>query len=146
MATITQSIDIAAPLDAVWREAADLPSHAEWMADAESIEFETDQRSDVGTVMVVETVVGPLRTTDRMEVTEWVERETIGVRHSGIVTGSGRFRLSPIAGGTRFTWTEQLTFPALLGGEVTATLAKPVLGFIWRRNLRGLKRRVEQSA
>ena len=146
MATITQSIDIDAPLDAVWREAADLASHAEWMADAESIEFETDQRSGVGTVMVVETVVGPLRTTDRMEVTDWVERETIGVRHSGIVTGSGHFRLSPIAGGTRFTWTERLTFPAILGGPVTATLAKPVLGFIWRRNLRGLKRRVEQSA
>lgn len=143
MAQITQFVDIAAPIDVVWREAADLSSHAEWMADAESIEFEGDQRFGVGTVMRVETVVGPLRTTDRMEVTEWVEGESIGVKHSGIVTGSGFFRLSPVAGGTRFTWTEDLTFPRYLGGAVTAFFARPVLGFIWRRNLAGLKRRIE---
>ena len=59
MARITQSIDIDAPLDVVWNEAADLPSHVDWMADAESIEFQTEQRSGVGTVMKVETVVGP---------------------------------------------------------------------------------------
>lgn len=143
MAKITQFVDIAAPIAVVWREAADLPSHAEWMADAESIEFETDQRAGIGTVMRVETVVGPLRTTDRMEVTDWVEGESIGVEHSGLVTGRGHFRLSPVAGGTRFMWTEELSFPLYLGGPVTAFLAKPVLGFIWRRNLRGLKHRIE---
>lgn len=143
MAKITQFVDIAAPIDVVWREAADLASHAEWMADAESIEFETDQRAGIGTVMRVETVVGPLRTTDRMEVTDWVEGESIGVEHTGLVTGRGHFRLSPVAGGTRFMWTEELSFPPYLGGPVTAFLAKPVLGFIWRRNLRGLKHRIE---
>ncbi len=143
MAKITQFVDIAAPIDTVWREAADLPSHAEWMADAESIEFDGDQRVGIGTVMRVKTVVGPLRTTDRMEVTEWLEGESIGVKHSGLVTGSGFFRLSPVAGGTRFTWTEELTFPLYLGGAITAFLAKPVLGFIWKRNLGGLKRRIE---
>ena len=143
MAQITQFVDIAASIDTVWREAADLASHAEWMADAESIEFDGEQRAGIGTVMRVETVVGPLRTTDRMEVTEWIEGESIGVKHSGLVTGSGFFRLSPVAGGTRFTWTEELTFPLYLGGAITAFLAKPVLGFIWRRNLAGLKRRIE---
>ncbi len=113
------------------------------MADAESIEFLTDRRRGVGTRMEVLTVVGPFRTKDVMEVTDWVEGEAIGVRHTGIVTGSGRFRLEPVAGGTRFTWTEQLRFPWLLGGPVTASLARPVLGWIWRRNLTGLKRRLE---
>ena len=99
MAHITVHVDIAAPLEQVWREAADLASHAEWMADAESIEFLTDKRSGVGTQMKVATVVGPLRTNDLMEVTEWREGHSIGVRHSGLVTGTGRFEL--VAGGGR---------------------------------------------
>lgn len=143
MARITVSIDIAAPLEEVWSHAADLPSHTEWMADAESISFEGHQTSGVGTRMRVETVVGPLRTTDVMEVTEWSEPHTIGVRHSGMVAGEGRFRLSRIAGGTRFTWTEELTFPPAMGGPVGAAAARPVLAWVWRRNLEGLKRRVE---
>lgn len=143
MARVTQSIDINAPIDAVWREAADLGSHAEWMADAETIDFETDQRSGIGTTMVVKTVVGPFRLTDIMEVTGWEDQRAIAVRHTGLVTGEGIFTLAPSPGGTRFTWTEELTFPWYLGGAITAFFAKPILGFIWRRNLRGLKRRIE---
>lgn len=143
MAAITVSVDIRAPLAEVWREAADLASHAEWMADAESIEFETEQRSGVGTRMRVATAVGPLRTTDLMEVTDWVEGRTIGVRHQGVVTGRGQFRLSAVGGATRFTWTEELTFPWYLGGPVTALAASPVLAWIWKRNLEGLRRRLE---
>jgi uncharacterized protein YndB with AHSA1/START domain len=137
------SVDIAAPLDRVWAEAADLASHAEWMADAESIDFQTDQRSGVGTRMRVTTAVGPLRTVDLMEVTEWVEGRSIGVHHQGVVTGTGRFTLTPVAGATRFTWSEKLAFPWYLGGPVTALCAAPVLGWVWRRNLAGLKRRLE---
>jgi carbon monoxide dehydrogenase subunit G len=145
MARITVHVDIDAHIDEVWKEAADLPSHAEWMADAESIEFLSDQRSGVGTRMRVATKVGPLRTNDLMEVTEWSEGRSIGVKHSGVVTGEGRFDLSSVAGGTRFSWTEDLTFPILLGGPVTAFFAKPVLGWIWKRNLTGLKQRLERS-
>jgi carbon monoxide dehydrogenase subunit G len=143
MARVTQSIDILAPVEVVWREAADLGSHAEWMADAESVEFMTDQRQGRGTLMQVETVVGPFRLTDLMEVTGWEDHESIAVKHTGLVTGEGIFTLEPSPSGTRFTWTEELSFPWHLGGPITAFFAKPVLGFIWRRNLRGLKRRIE---
>jgi carbon monoxide dehydrogenase subunit G len=143
MARITVHVDIAAPKDTVWQAAADLESHADWMADAESIEFLSDETTGVGTKMEVETVVGPFRTTDVMEVVEWVEGHSIGVRHTGLVTGTGRFELSSVAGGTRFSWTEDLTFPIYLGGAITAAFAKPVLSAIWLRNLRGLKRKLE---
>ncbi|MEX2279560.1 MAG: SRPBCC family protein [Acidimicrobiia bacterium] len=143
MTRITQHVDIAAPLAAVWQAASDLATHDRWMADAESIVFLSEIRSGLGTVMEVRTVVGPFRTTDVMEVTEWEEGRTIGVRHAGLVQGAGRFTLAPMASGTRFTWTEDLTFPIWLGGAVTARLAKPFLGLIWRRNLRGLKAHLE---
>jgi carbon monoxide dehydrogenase subunit G len=145
VARISVSVDIAAPLSRVWEEAADLASHAEWMADAESIEFLGEQRRGPGTRVRVATAVGPLRTTDLMEVVEWDELRTIGVRHEGLITGTGRFRLAAMAAGTRFTWTERLAFPWYLGGPATAFLAAPVLAAIWRRNLSGLKRRIEGS-
>ncbi|MEX1003839.1 MAG: SRPBCC family protein [Acidimicrobiia bacterium] len=145
MARIIQHVDIDAPLESVWRAASDLATHDRWMADAESIVFLSETRSGPGTVMQVRTVVGPFRTTDIMEVTEWDEGKAIGVRHEGLVTGTGRFTLAPMAGGTRFSWTEDLTFPWWLGGAATAFLARPVLGLIWLRNLRGLKSELESN-
>lgn len=136
---------IDAPKAAVWEHLADLGSHAEWMADAESIGFRSGERSGVGTVMEVDTRVGPLRTTDVIEVTGWTEGEFIEVNHRGLVSGRGRFDLDAVAGGTRFTWTEQLVFPWWLGGPVAALLATPVLAWIWRRNLVRLRLRVERS-
>lgn len=146
MARITQHVDIRAPLDVVWSAAADLATHDRWMADAESIVFLSEERSGVGTLMQVRTVVGPFRTTDVMEVTEWEEHRSIGVRHEGLVTGTGRFTVAPVAGGTRFMWTEELSFPLWLGGPITTMLAKPVLGLIWRRNLQGLKAHLEAES
>jgi len=140
------SVDIAAPLDAVWAEAADLASHVEWMADAETIEFLTESRSGVGTRMAVETKVGPLTTTDIIEVTEWVESQTIGVIHSGVVTGTGAFMLEQLnADTTRFTWREQLSLPWFFGGPIGGIVARPIFGWIWRRNLSRLKARLETS-
>lgn len=145
MARITRHVDIQASPAEVWRAASDLATHDRWMADAESIVFRSETRSGIGTVMEVRTVVGPFRTTDVMEVTEWEDGRAIGVRHRGLVTGEGRFELAPMAGATRFTWTEELTFPIWLGGPITAFLARPVLGWIWRRNLAGLKRDLERG-
>lgn len=143
LATIVTSVFIRASLEEVWGAASDLASHAEWMADAESIVFESEQQSGPGTRMRVATRVGPLRTTDLMEVTHWEELRAIGVAHRGLVTGEGRFELSAVAGGTRFTWRERLSFPWWLGGPLTAWLARPVLAWVWRRNLAGLKKRLE---
>ena len=135
---------IKAPPDAVWRELSDLPSHVEWMADAESIEFDGKQRRGVGTVFDCATRIGPLRTRDRMEVTRWTEGRELGVRHVGLVTGEGVFSLRSRRRGrrTQLDWTERLRFPWYLGGPLTGLLAKPVLRSIWRGNLRRLAARV----
>ncbi len=144
MSRITVIVDIAVPPDVVWEDVSDLSSHVEWMADAESIEFIGSTTSGVGTRMRVETKVGPLRTTDLMTVTSWQPGRTIGVEHTGLVTGAGEFSLGPHGDGTRFVWSEDLTFPWWLGGPITAWLAKPVLVWVWRRNLERLKRRLER--
>ncbi len=138
------SITIHAPPAAVWESVSDLASHTAWMTDAESITFRTDQRRGVGTVMEVFTKIGPLHTTDVMEVTEWRPGAAIGVRHAGVVSGSGRFDLEAVGDGTRFSWHEQLRFPWFFGGPVGAWAARPLFRWIWRRNLGRLKALVEQ--
>lgn len=135
MSAVTVAVEIDRPVPEVWAELSRLDKHVDWMSDAESIDFGEGPRSGVGTQMSVRTRVGPLVTTDEIIVTEWVEEETIGVVHRGLVTGTGRFVLAPTATGTRFTWVEEITFPWYLGGGLTDWFARPVFNWIWERNL-----------
>lgn len=123
----------------VWRQVRDISSHVGWMGDAESITFTSRRRSGVGTTFECVTRVGPLSLIDLMEVTSWRPRSEMGVRHQGVVTGSGRFTLRRARGGrTRFTWEERLSFPWWLGGPVGGIVGARVLARIWRGNLRRL--------
>jgi uncharacterized membrane protein len=142
---IAIAIVIEAPADVVWATVARVEDHGEWMTDAAAIDFADDRRRGVGTRMIVDTRVGPLRLTDRMEITEWVDGRVLGVRHDGLVTGGGRFTLEPVGAATRFAWTETLRFPWWMGGPLGAAIGARVLARIWRRNLRNLKRLVESN-
>ncbi len=143
MARVRVSTTIGAPPADVWADIRDIGRHVEWMHDAESITFSSGQREGVGTRFTCATRIGPLRTSDRMVVTEWAEGKQMGIRHEGVITGQGRFSLAPQGRGTHFTWDEELRFPWWLGGPIGAWAAAPLLAFVWRRNLRALARRFE---
>jgi len=144
---IRVSTTIDAPPGRVWDDVKDIGSHVEWMHDAVAIRFTSSRRSGVGTAFDCDTRVGPLRLTDRMEVTEWRPRRAMGIRHVGLVTGTGRFTLRRRRGGrTRFRWEEELVFPWWMGGPVGGLVGGQVLRLIWKRNLANLKRRVEAGA
>ncbi len=146
MASVTISIEIDAPPETVWAELERLEDHVEWMADAESMTFTTDQTRGVGTVAEVATVIGPLRTTDVMRFVEWEDGRSMSVRHEGLVSGTGTFVLDAIGGDrTRVTWREELDFPIHFGGPIGETVATPVFRRIWRGNLERLKARVEAA-
>lgn len=141
MASIEVSIDIPQPPEVVWADVEQLETHVEWMVDAESIDFEGTAKRGVGTVMNVLTKVGPLKTVDVIRVVGWDPPHAIAVRHEGLVTGEGEFRLEKIPTGTHFVWSEVLTIPWYFGGKLGSVVAKPVLEAIWRRNLRSLATR-----
>ena len=158
MSDVTVSIDIEASPATVWAAVEPVEDHVEWMADAVAIRFEDEQRRGVGTRFLCDTRIGPIRLTDQMEITEWVPAVdaaggragvdgAMGVRHTGLVTGSGVFTLEPLGSEgrrTRFTWSERLDFPWFFGGRLGEIVGgKLVLGPIWRRNLKALKRLVE---
>lgn len=143
---IAVETEIPATPDVVWAAIEDVASHVEWMADAERITFVGDQRTGIGTEFDCLTVVGPLRTSDRMTVTEWEPGVAMGITHRGAVAGHGRFTLAPSPRGTRFRWREELTFPWWLGGRLGEVIGRPVLTWVWRRNLARLRTHVVRAS
>jgi uncharacterized protein YndB with AHSA1/START domain len=145
---IQVAVELDAPPARVWEIVEPVERHVDWMADAVAIRFDTDQTRGVGTSFQCDTKVGPIKLTDHMEITEWEPGRAMGVRHTGIVTGSGVFTLEPLDLGrrTRFTWTEELRFPWYLGGRLGEIVGgQLVMKAIWRRNLSALRRLVEQA-
>ncbi len=158
MAGIRVAIEIDATPEQVWQVVEPVERHVDWMHDAVAIRFTGAQTRGVGTEFLCHTKVGPIKLVDHMHITEWVPPDAangvtgvMGVRHTGMVTGSGRFTLEPIdpsADGqwrrTRFVWQETLVFPWWLGGPLGAAVGGTlVLRPIWARNLRGLRTLVE---
>ncbi len=145
--SIRVAIDIAAPVQKVWDIVEPVERHIDWMADAVAIRFQTEQTRGTGTTFFCDTKVGPIKLVDVMTITAWEPGKVMGVKHTGVVTGSGEFTLDAIdENNTRFTWTETLTFPWWLGGPLGAFVGgQIVMKAIWRRNLRELKKLVENA-
>ncbi len=146
MSRITVSIDIATSPEQLWSILEPIERHVDWMADAVAIRFIGIQNRGVGTQFFCDTKVGPIKLVDQMSITSWEPGRRMGVKHIGIVTGTGEFTLSPIneGAGTSFIWTEELTFPWWLGGPIGAFIGgRIVLSAIWRRNLKALKKLAE---
>ncbi len=136
------------PVDQLWAQLESIERHVEWMHDARSIEFVSEQRRGVGTRFVCDTRVGPLRLRDTMTVTDWEPPHLMGIRHDAVVSGRGQFRLRGLEGErprTELTWAETLRFPWWMGGTLGGRVAAPVLRRLWRRNLGTLKRRAEAA-
>lgn len=149
MGGIRVSIDLDATPATVWSVVEPVERHVDWMADAVAIRFETEQTRGVGTRFLCDTKVGPISLTDEMEITRWEPERAMGVRHTGIVTGSGVLTLEPIDLGrrTRFTWTEDLRFPWYLGGRLGELVGgQLVMKAIWRRNLKRLRALVDAAS
>jgi carbon monoxide dehydrogenase subunit G len=67
------------------------------------------------------------------------------VEHTGVVTGTGEWRLDPAREGTRFSWSERLALPGGPLGEVALRAYKPVQRAMLRRSMANLRRLVEET-
>ena len=148
MPAVTVSTEIDRSPTEVWADVRDISTHVDWMADATEIRFTTEATEGTGTSFECDTKIGPIKLTDVMTITSWVDEAEMGVRHVGVVTGEGRFTLEGLddATRTRFTWNEVLHFPLWLGGPIGEFVAKPILTAVWKRNLTRLKQRLETTA
>ena len=149
MSHIAVAVEINAPVDRVWEVVEPIENHVDWMADAVAIRVTSSHNRGIGVTFDCDTKVGPFKLTDKMEIVEWLPGSAMGVTHKGIVTGKGRFALTPIRNGaaTRFSWEEDLHFPIWLGGPLTGLVGgRLVMRLIWKRNLKALKNLVERGA
>jgi Polyketide cyclase / dehydrase and lipid transport len=147
MGRIRVSTEIDVTPARLWSVIEPVETHVEWMRDAREITFRTNQRRGVGTRFTCYTKVGPIGLHDEMTVTEWEPARSMGISHDGLVSGTGRFVISPLDGGERskFTWDETLHFPTWMGWKVGDRIASAVLKLVWDRNLAALKRRAEAA-
>ncbi len=132
------------PLNVVWDEVKIMENHVNWMEDAVKIDILSENNSGLNTKMNVLTKVGPITLNDIITVTEWKEKESIGVIHEGIVTGEGVFYLTSLdESKTKFQWVEILKFPFYLGGPLGEIFGGLILKLIWKKNLKNLKEIIE---
>jgi hypothetical protein len=142
-AVVVSTVIERSPAD-VWADVRHIDSHVDWMQDAAEIRFLTDHHEGPGTRFECDTKIGPFSLTDVMEITSWEDERRMGVRHVGLVEGTGEFTLIEVdADRTEFRWEEDLKFPWYLGGPVGAFFARPVLRWVWKGNLKRLKARIE---
>ena len=146
MITVRVCATIEAPIDAVWRAVERIETHTEWMQDAVSITFESEQHEGVGTAFACLTRIGPLSTTDHFVVTQWEPPTLMAIDHRGAVKGDADFRLRALdAARTEFCWEERLRFPWWLAGALGEQIGRPVLHHVWSGNVERLKAAVEQQ-
>ena len=137
----------AAPSE-VWQAVEPIERHVEWMTDADGDPVR-GRRS--GAASAPGSSATP-RSGRCGSPTTWrspsgTRARTMGVRHAGLVTGTGRFTLEPaVQGGTLFAWEEDLRFPWYLGGPVAGAVGGgQVMRRIWRHNLATLKHLIESG-
>lgn len=137
---IVSGVEIATTKEVLWRYLINFEDQPRWMKDA--IEIRVRQRSDeiVGTTFETLTKVGPLKTTDVMQVVSVIENRMIEIEHQGLIGGRGFFEVHDFTpGNCIFYWIEELTFPWYLGAAITEQLAGIVLRQIFQRDLNNLR-------
>lgn len=142
---INLMIEIAAPREAVWAYASDIARQPEWMHEMKRVEMLTPPPVQPGSRGRATVRIFGISTTDDVVITQFDPPSTFAIRHEGKFVGEGLLRFTEIdATNTRIDWMEYLRPPlfANIGGFVQ----RPILGAIFRSDLRHLKRILEEGS
>lgn len=131
---------------AVWALVARWEEQTRWLRDADSVRVLTSQREGVGTRVAVRTrVLNVPLFTERLEVVAWEPPHRLVMRHRSFVHGQGTWLLEAAPGGTRFTWTEDLSLPAPFLGEIALAIYRPFMLRLMAGGLADLRALVEHG-
>jgi len=142
---INLTIEIAAPRSAVWAYASDIARQPEWMHEMKRVEMLTPPPVQPGSRGRATVRIFGISTTDDVVITQFDPPSTFAIRHEGKFVGEGLLRFTAIdESRTRIDWMEYLRPPlfANIGGFVQ----RPILGSIFRSDLRHLKRILEEGS
>jgi carbon monoxide dehydrogenase subunit G len=129
----------AAP-QAAWAVLTDWERQASWMPDVASIRILGPERGADARLEVRTRVFGVPAATDLVVVAVWEPPSRLAIVHTGVVKGSGEWRLEPAAGGrTAFTWTESFRMPPPVLGDLALWAYAPWQRWMLRRSIRNLR-------
>ncbi len=149
MAELVVSLVVRAPQERVWQHLVDWPTHGSWMLLTHVVSLSPDDEpAGPGARIEGVTGVGPLAMRDPMTVTQWqpppAQPARCAVAHTGpVVRGAGAFEVETCEGGSRITWSEWVTLPLGLLGEIGWLAVRPVVRLGLLVSLRRLARLVE---
>lgn len=130
----------------VWDVLTDWPRQASWMPDVSWMR-PSGAAAGLGARLEVRTKVFAVPfVTDVIEVTGWEPPRRLAIEHRGVVSGVGEWRLDPLSGGTRFSWTEDLEMPPPVLGELALLAYGPWQRWMLKRSVENLGRLVESRA
>lgn len=137
---VGSSVVLPAEPTAAWEVLLRWEDQARWMKDADSVEVLTTRRQGVGTRIAVRTRVWKVPLfTEQLEVVLWDPPRRLVMAHRSFVRGVGTWVLAPEGAVTRFTWTEELSLPVPVLGELALLGYRPFLRRLMRVGLARLK-------
>lgn len=143
---LEMAIEIAAPPETVWEWLVDWERLGLWMKEASDFRVTSPEREGVGVVAQAKVRIAGITTLDSVTVTRWEPPEWFEIEHQGWVGGRGLMQARPTPVGTYLWWRETLIAPLGWLGWVGMEFVKPVMRWIFRRDLRLLKQLVERHA
>ena len=141
---INLTIEIAAPRSDVWAYASDIARQPEWMHEMKRVEMLTPPPVQPGSRGRATVRIFGISTTDDVVITKFDPPHTFAIRHEGKFVGEGLLRFTAIdETRTRIDWMEYLRPP--LFSNIGGFVQRPILGAIFRSDLRHLKRILEEG-
>jgi hypothetical protein len=133
--------DLAASPERVWSSIERWEEQSRWIRDAVWVRLLTTQRAGLGArIEVLNRVLHVPLFTEQLEVVGWEPPRRMVMAHRSFVRGTGTWSLEPVDGSTRFTWTEELSLPIPILGELALLVYRPFLRRLMRRSLASLQR------
>jgi hypothetical protein len=130
---------VPGPPEVVWDLITDWEHQDDWMLEASDFEVTSDRREGVGVEAEATIRIGGITTRDKVSVIGWEPNRYLAIRHRGWVSGEGHIYLTPLNDDrTHVFWREELQPPVGVLGAVGMTAFKPLMGRLFRRDLRVL--------
>ena len=133
------------PPSVVWRCITDWEAQGEWMLEASDFVVTSPNREGVGVVAEATVKIAGIATRDRIRIDVWEPERVLGIVHLGWVGGRGDLFLTPVEGGTKFVWREELVPPWGVLGAIGLRLFRPLLARTFRRDVAELGKIVRRG-
>jgi len=137
---VTVETPLPVPGPRAWAALIEWERQADWMRDADSVRVLSATREGVGVRLAVKTrVLNVPMFTEILEVIAWEPPSRLAMAHRSFIRGTGEWTLEPDAVGSRWRWTERLSLPVPVLGELALRVYRPFMRHLMRRASQGFR-------